>query len=303
MAPSAVADAPASALHIRFDEKVPIVQLPPDLGFEELREWMTEQIPSHVDVLGGRTARLDLGSRGIQLLEFRRLLHHLRENWDIEITGVYVAPDVVHRFAERELRLKLFLSEVEATDDVAEAADEDAPNVEEEDSDEPSEGPLDGLTLPNDLEESDLVEEDAPALADATHDDGSRRTLSIQRTLRSGTIVRFDGDVYVFGDVNPGAQVVATGNLVVLGALKGMAWAGAAGEEDAIILAHVMQPTQLRIGRKIAVLPEAPEAPETSKLHRLWPNKAPEPQFHPELASIVEGQIVIQPYQGRASGK
>lgn len=296
MAPSAVADAPASALHIRFDEKVPILGLPPELGFEELRTWLSEQVPEHQDVLAGRTARLDLGDRGIQLLELRRLLHHLRENWDIEITGVYVAPDVVHSFAERELRLKLFV--------VAEIAEEEEIVEEEEQEEEvEEESVLDGLTLPNDLEASDLVEEPAPAIPEPTHDDGSRRTLSIQRTLRSGTIVRFDGDVYVFGDVNPGAQVVATGNLVVLGALKGMAWAGAAGEDDAVILAHVMQPTQLRIGRKIAVLPDVPEAPEQHKLQRLFAQKTPEPQFHPELASIVDGQIVIQPYQGRASGK
>ena len=308
MAPSAVADVPASALHIRFDEKVPILQLPTELGFEELRAWMTEHVPNHLDVIGGRTARLDLGTRSIHLLEFRRLLHHLRENWDIEITGIYVVPDVVNKFAERELRLKLFLHDPAVPGPLTEEAETELVSDEDlEDGDEASvehedeESKLDKLTLPNDLEEADLDEEPAPSMTDATHSDGSRRTLSIHRTLRSGNIVRFDGDIYIFGDVNPGAHVAATGNLVVLGALKGMAHAGAAGEEDAIILAHVMQPTQLRIGRKIAVVPDAPEPPKPSR--GLFKPKPQAPQFHPELASIVDGQIVIQPYQGRASGK
>lgn len=297
MAPSATADAPAPVLHIRFDKKVPIVQLPADLDFEALRVWLAEQVPEHADTLGGRTARLDLGGRTVQLLELRRLIHFLRENWDIEITGLYVLPDVLHRFAERELRLKLFVHDaaengpvtedvetemVVAPEDLEAEVDEDDSEAEADDEDDK----LAGLTLPNDLEVADIEEEPGPALPEVTHADGSRRTLSIHRTLRSGTVVRFDGDVYVFGDVNPGAQVVATGNLVVLGALKGMAWAGAAGEDDAFILAHLLRPTQLRIGRKIAIVPE----------------RDPTPNLEPEMASIVDGQIATQPYHGRIRG-
>ena len=288
MAPSATADAPAPALHIRFDEKVPIVQLPTELDFEATRVWMSEQIPEHLDVLGGRTARLDLGGRGLQLLELRRLIHFLRENWDIEITGVYVLPDVVQHFAQRELRLKIFLHDpaelAPGTEEVeTEVVGQDTVDPELLDVPDPR---LSSLTLPNDLE-SEVLDEEPAGLPDATHDDGSRRTLSLHRTLRSGNVVRFDGDVYIFGDVNPGAQVVATGNLIVLGALKGMAWAGAAGEDDAMIMAHLLRPTQLRIGRKIAIVPE----------------NAPSLDFSPELASIVDGQIAIQPYHSRVRGK
>ena len=101
----------------------------------------------------------------------------------------------------------------------------------------------------------------------------------MHRTLRSGASIRFDGDVYVFGDVNPGAQVVATGNIVVLGALKGVAHAGAAGDEDAFILAFDLRPTQLRIGRRIASMPSAPAATTAQR------------------ASVVGEQIVIEPYR------
>jgi septum site-determining protein MinC len=110
-----------------------------------------------------------------------------------------------------------------------------------------------------------------------------RRSCTLHRTLRSGAVVRFDGDLYVFGDVNPGAQVVATGNIMVLGALKGLAHAGAAGDEGSFILAFDLRPTQLRIGRKIAVPP---------------PRRATTPPPS-ELATVQDGQIVIETYRGR----
>jgi septum site-determining protein MinC len=113
--------------------------------------------------------------------------------------------------------------------------------------------------------------------------ENERRTTTLHRTLRSGAVVRFDGDLYVFGDVNPGAQVIATGNIIVLGALKGVAHAGAAGDESTFIMAFDLRPTQIRIGRKIAVPP-----PRRSS--------TPPP---PELATVCDGQIVIEAYRGK----
>lgn len=304
MAPSALVDAPSAAvepqvvdlppappaafeLHVRYDEKVPILVLPPDQDLEAMRVWFSERLPAYQAALSGRTARLDLGGRTLHLLELRRLIHFLRETWDIEITGVYALPEAVHRFAERELRLKLFLHDPAQVGPAAvDAADLPPDDVPQADEDEPP-TVLDAITLPHDLEPDDLIPEPPPTLPEPTHTLPDQRTLSLHRTLRSGTVVRFDGDVYVFGDVNPGAQVVASGNLIVLGALKGMAWAGATGD-DAIILAHLLRPTQLRIGRKIATVPDRPGNPT---------------EFSPEMASIVDGQIAITPYQGRVRGK
>jgi septum site-determining protein MinC len=112
------------------------------------------------------------------------------------------------------------------------------------------------------------------------------RTQSIHRTLRSGAIIRFEGDLYVFGDVNPGAQVIATGNIVVLGALKGVAHAGANGDEAAFILSFDLRPTQLRIGRKIAVPPTKRTAGAAVS----------------EIATVHDGQIVIEPYRASSPG-
>ena len=70
--------------------------------------------------------------------------------------------------------------------------------------------------------------------------------------FRSGQMMEFDTGVVIIGDINPGAKVVAKGSIVVLGALKGAAEAGAGGNDDTFIIALDMNPIQLRIGSKIA---------------------------------------------------
>jgi len=66
-------------------------------------------------------------------------------------------------------------------------------------------------------------------------------------TLRSGQVLESEGSVVILGDINPGAKVIAVGNIIVLGALKGTACAGITGNNKAFISALEMQPTQLRI--------------------------------------------------------
>lgn len=90
----------------------------------------------------------------------------------------------------------------------------------------------------------------------------------MRKTLRSGQKVIFAGNVVVMGDVNPGAEIEAEGDVVVLGTLRGLAHAGCSGKSDASVMALVMQPTQLRVGEELWV-------PETSaKKSRTGPMKA-----------------------------
>lgn len=91
-------------------------------------------------------------------------------------------------------------------------------------------------------------------------------TILVRRTLRSGQKIHFDGNVVVIGDVNPGAEIIAAGHVIVLGALRGVVHAGASGNEQATILAFRLQPTQLRIANHITRPPDeestSPEQPE-----------------------------------------
>ncbi len=103
--------------------------------------------------------------------------------------------------------------------------------------------------------------------------------IFIHRTLRSGNSINFDGHVVVLGDVNPGAEVIAGGNVLVWGKLRGMVHAGAAGNEEAVVCALLLSPTQLRISDKIAVSP------------------AEGRKSQPEIALVRDGRVVAEPWR------
>lgn len=106
----------------------------------------------------------------------------------------------------------------------------------------------------------------------------SEEAAFISRTLRSGQVVRFAGTVVVLGDLNPGAVIVAEGNVIVWGKLRGMVHAGAAGDEKAVVGALHLAPAQLRIAGHIA--------------RALHGNRAL--GFGAELALVRDGRIVIE---------
>lgn len=103
--------------------------------------------------------------------------------------------------------------------------------------------------------------------------------VMLKRTLRSGRTVRSRGHVVVLGDVNPGAEIIAAGDIIVWGRLRGIVHAGAEGDENAVVCALDMSPTQLRISGNISTSP---------------PDKRRQPK--PEIASIRRGQIIVEPW-------
>ncbi|GAC1305554.1 MAG: hypothetical protein NVSMB19_17100 [Vulcanimicrobiaceae bacterium] len=103
-------------------------------------------------------------------------------------------------------------------------------------------------------------------------------TLYHRGTLRGGQALQHLGSIVVIGDVNPGAELVATGDIVVFGALRGTAHAGAQGDAEARVYALDLAPTQLRIAACIA----AGEEPRRGR--------------EPEVAYIVSERIAIAPY-------
>ena len=70
----------------------------------------------------------------------------------------------------------------------------------------------------------------------------------VRRTFRSGMSLHHPGHLTILGDVNPGAELTAAGDIVVFGQIRGVVHAGVMGDTAAIIAALVMTPTQLRIG-------------------------------------------------------
>ncbi|MBE9129052.1 MULTISPECIES: septum site-determining protein MinC [unclassified Coleofasciculus] len=94
--------------------------------------------------------------------------------------------------------------------------------------------------------------------------------LYLQMTVRSGVEIRHPGTIVILGDLNPGGAVIAAGDILIWGSLRGIAHAGASGNRSCRIMALKMEPTQLRIADAVA---RAPETPPT--------------QFHPEVAYVT----------------
>jgi septum site-determining protein MinC len=102
--------------------------------------------------------------------------------------------------------------------------------------------------------------------------------LLLRRTLRSGRAIHHAGHVIVLGDVNAGAEIVAGGDVIVWGRLRGTVHAGAEGHEAAVICALDLAPTQLRIAGHIAIAPASHGLPQ------------------PEIARLRDGHIVAEPW-------
>jgi len=90
----------------------------------------------------------------------------------------------------------------------------------------------------------------------AVEDLGEETAMFLGRTLRSGTRIEFAGHVVVFGDVNPGAEIIAEGNVIIWGRLRGMVHAGSKGDVKAVICALDFSPMQLRIAEEVSATME-----------------------------------------------
>ena len=76
--------------------------------------------------------------------------------------------------------------------------------------------------------------------------------LVLRQTLRSGGEIRHNGDVVIMGDVNPGSSVIADGDILIWGCLRGTAHAGARGNQQAVIMILRLAACQLRIADLVA---------------------------------------------------
>jgi len=81
-------------------------------------------------------------------------------------------------------------------------------------------------------------------------------TYYYEGALRNGQSIRYNGSVVVLGDANPGSEIIAKGNIIVMGALKGLVHAGCTGDTYSYVCALRLSPTQLRICDIITHIPE-----------------------------------------------
>lgn len=105
------------------------------------------------------------------------------------------------------------------------------------------------------------------------------KTKFIKKTIRSGQLVRYYGNIVIVGDVNNGAEVYAGGNIIILGIAKGQVHAGVGGNKKAIIAAFSLQPEMIQIADILTIAPDDGVKPS-----------------YPEIAKIKDNTIVVEPY-------
>lgn len=102
-------------------------------------------------------------------------------------------------------------------------------------------------------------------------------------TLRSGQVLESEHSIVIIGDVNPGANVTSKGNIVVLGSLRGIAYAGATGDRNCFVAALVMKPIQVKIADKMA------RSAITKRVDDA------EYKLDPKIAYVKEDHIYVKP--------
>jgi septum site-determining protein MinC len=99
----------------------------------------------------------------------------------------------------------------------------------------------------------------------------------VTHTLRAGQMIGHDGDIIILGDVNPGAEVTASGSVYIFGALRGRIWAGSKGDRNTSIISLDFEPVQMRIADKVVVSP----------------GRSMSREHHPQKAFIEDESIVV----------
>lgn len=123
------------------------------------------------------------------------------------------------------------------------------------------------------------LEQSKPPQAQPTAD---MTSLIVEKPVRSGQQLYHPGHIIVIGDVNPGAEIIAEGNVFIMGTLRGTVHAGYAGHKAAFVAANIMVPAQISIAGVLARQPDG---------------ELLTPKLEPEIARLRDEQIIIEPCQ------
>ena len=326
-------------VHLDTAGEVWALVISPEISWDAARAHIADDLACQANALHGRSLRLNLGARPLDLMEVRRIATLLRDGFKAAIIGLESTPDAVHRYAETAFKMPMIappidtrprmplvftgapfavIEDARGDAGVDEAVPTDLPNFDDAAIEEiAGSAYLDGLEAGLeeadqllDIENTDIIELCATLPAEA-----GRRVMVLEKTLRSGKTIRFAGDVMVYGDVNSGAHIEADGNIIVFGSLRGLAHAGARGDSRAVIISFDLGAPQLRISDHIGFISETPEITEpmtepqgfakvrgdvVGGLTSLLGRGRLAPRtFNPEIAWVEAGEIRIGSYQGR----
>lgn len=217
-----------------------LLVLPDDRIWDEVLDQLENKLAAASNLIQGAKAQLDVGERALGAEQLQRLVARLKDGYQVETTAM-IGTHADARAAAETVGLPVTAA--------------------------PPPLPPERTKAPT------APQQEAPAGA-------ANNALYLRQTVRSGQSIRHDGTIVICGDVNPGAEIIATGDIIVFGTLRGVAHAGAAGDEDCQIIAINLRPTQIRIAGYIA------RSPDTA---------APPPSKHPEAARVQDSEIHIIP--------
>jgi septum site-determining protein MinC len=143
----------------------------------------------------------------------------------------------------------------------------------------------------DDIESNVITKEEAFQLK------AEAEVVTVSRIIRSGQVLKVPGDLLLIGDVNPGGEVIAGGNIFVMGSLKGIAHAGCFGNNEAVIAASSMKASQLRISDCINSAPDHVQTDEKHEMECAYIN-----ENHQIIIDRLQALIHLRPNLTRLEG-
>ena len=229
-----------------------LLTLEPETSFSELLNALSYRLSEAPGFFRGASLALDTRRRDLRTSE-RMQLEELLANYQMSVTSL-----------EQTLKAK-----------------------QEELVTVPPDIPSDIVLMPTFTAE--FQSEQAPEQIERLDPRDSDDTLFLRRTIRSGQAIQHASNIVILGDVNPGAEIISGGDVLVWGVLRGMVHAGYPNNESAIVCSLLLAPVQLRIAHLLSRPPDGYQV-----------------QARPEFASIKSGQIVVEAWlngHGRTTRK
>ena len=224
------------------------------LGAVDLKQSQLLSIKALINAMGSALAFVDTNSELTELsannlgIIISKLSNEIEVTEDEE-TGS-VEPETEEEVSEEEVfKGELITDKIDLTDEAEqiEEAENDEQKTEEENSVQSKELELEISKLP---------------------------TLYLRQTLRSGSTISYDGNIVIIGDVHPGSEVIAKGDITIWGVLGGIAHAGARGNDLAKIRALKINAIQLRISGFYARRPDTLNIPFIQRTNEFTPEEA-----------------------------
>jgi septum site-determining protein MinC len=226
-----------------------LLTLEPETPFSELLNALSRRLSEAPGFFRGASLALDTTRRNLRISE-RTQLEALLAKYQMSVTSLEQTPTAKHN--EREV---ISTSNISSDPFIA----------------------------------TEITSEQTQAQAYLLDPRDSDDTLFLRRTVRSGQAIHHASSIVILGDVNPGAEIVASGDIIVWGVLRGMVHAGYPNNENAIVCSLVLSPVQLRIAHLLSRPPDGFQV-----------------QARPEFATIKNGQIVVEAWvngHGRTARK